>query len=75
MGGGEGTPGAALVNRATQDCFALGIGHAYLCARPRMSGFYEGLGWIITERKVGTHQLSVFYRDADPAIAGISSTP
>jgi GNAT superfamily N-acetyltransferase len=27
--------GGALVNRATLDCFALGVGRAYLCARPQ----------------------------------------
>jgi GNAT superfamily N-acetyltransferase len=57
--------GAALVNRATQDCFALGVSRAYLCARPRLSRFYEGLGWTIFERKVGSHRLSVFVRDAN----------
>jgi N-acetylglutamate synthase-like GNAT family acetyltransferase len=56
--------GGALVNRATQDCFALGIGRAYLCARPQRSTFYEGLGWIPIERDVGPHRLSVFVRDA-----------
>ncbi len=56
--------GAALVNRAAQDCFALGIGRAWLCARPRMSRFYERLGWTISERKIGPHQLSVFFQDA-----------
>ena len=57
--------GAALVNRATQDCFALGVSRAYLCARPRLSRFYERLGWTIFERKVGSHRLSVFVRDAN----------
>ena len=57
--------GAALVDRATQDCFAMGVSRVYLCARPRMSRFYEGLGWTISERKVGTHHLSVFVRDAN----------
>jgi GNAT superfamily N-acetyltransferase len=57
--------GAALVDRATQDCFALGVSRAYLCARPRLSRFYEGLGWTILERKVGSHHMSVFVRDAD----------
>ena len=56
--------GAALVNRAAQDCFALAFDRAYLCARPRMSGFYERLGWNVIERKVGLHQLSVFVREA-----------
>jgi N-acetylglutamate synthase-like GNAT family acetyltransferase len=66
--------GGALVNRAAQDCFALGIGRAYLCARPRMSGFYQALGWTISERKIGPHQLGVFFRDAAGA-GGISSPP
>ena len=57
--------GAALVNRAAQDCFALGVSRAYLCARPRMTGFYEALGWTVVERKVGPHHLGVFIRDAD----------
>jgi GNAT superfamily N-acetyltransferase len=52
--------GAALVDRAAQDCFALGVARAYLCARPRLSRFYEGLGWTIFEQKVGSHRLSVF---------------
>jgi N-acetylglutamate synthase-like GNAT family acetyltransferase len=56
--------GAALVDRAAEDCFALDIARAYLCARPRMSGFYERLGWSIIERKVGLNQLSVFVRQA-----------
>jgi N-acetylglutamate synthase-like GNAT family acetyltransferase len=56
--------GAALVNRAAEDCFALDIGRVYLCARPRMSGFYERLGWSVIERKVGLHQLGVFVREA-----------
>jgi GNAT superfamily N-acetyltransferase len=56
--------GAALVNRAVQDCFALGIGRVYLCARPQLSGFYEGLGWTAVERKVGERQFSVFFREA-----------
>ena len=29
--------GEALVNRAAQECFALGIPRIYLCARPRMT--------------------------------------
>lgn len=55
--------GAALVNRAAQDCFALGVIRAYLCARPAMTEFYEGLGWTLIERDVGPHQLGVFVRD------------
>ena len=57
--------GAALVDRATRDCFAVGVSRAYLCARPRMSRFYEALGWSIFERKVGKHQLSVFVQETD----------
>jgi N-acetylglutamate synthase-like GNAT family acetyltransferase len=56
--------GAALVNRATQDCFALGFSRVYLCARPQRSALYEGLGWIAIERNVGPHQMIVFVRDA-----------
>lgn len=58
--------GGALVDRATQDCFALGVDRAYLCARPERSGFYEGLGWLRIERDVGPHHLSVFIRNARP---------
>jgi N-acetylglutamate synthase-like GNAT family acetyltransferase len=56
--------GAALVNRAVQDCFAMGVARAYLCARPRMTKFYESLGWTVMERNVGPHHLGVFMRDA-----------
>jgi GNAT superfamily N-acetyltransferase len=63
--------GAAMVERATKDCFALGFSRAYLCARPRLSRFYEGMGWTIFERKVGSHHLSVFVRDAN----GLLSSP
>ena len=59
--------GAALVNRATEDCFAIGEQRVYLCARARMAGFYEGLGWTMIERGVGPHQLDVFYREAGPS--------
>jgi len=57
--------GGELVHRATLDCFALGVSRAYLCARPQRSAFYERLGWIAIERKVGPHHLSVFIRDAN----------
>jgi N-acetylglutamate synthase-like GNAT family acetyltransferase len=56
--------GGALVNRATQDCFALGFERAYLCARPQRATFYEGLGWSPIERDVGPHHLIVFVQDA-----------
>jgi GNAT superfamily N-acetyltransferase len=67
--------GGALVNRATQDCFALDVGRAYLCARPRCSAFYEGLGWVPIERDVGPHRLGVFVRDATPGAAGLNRSP
>jgi N-acetylglutamate synthase-like GNAT family acetyltransferase len=66
--------GGALVNRATQDCFALGVSRAYLCARRRRSAFYERLGWIPLERDIGPHQLNVFIRDAK-AIGEFNSPP
>jgi GNAT superfamily N-acetyltransferase len=55
--------GAALVDAAAQACFSLGFVRAYLCARPRMTRFYERLGWTVIERKVGANQLGVFVRD------------
>jgi GNAT superfamily N-acetyltransferase len=56
--------GAALVERAVEDCFALDIARAYLCARPRMLAFYEKLGWTLLERQVGRNGLDVFFRNA-----------
>ena len=67
--------GAALVNRAAQDCFALGVSRAYLCARPRMTRFYEALGWTVVERNVGPHHLSVFIRDSDSRRQRLNSPP
>lgn len=55
--------GAALVARATSDCFALGLGRVYLCARPAVSGFYRRLGWTALEHDVGEHRMAVFIRD------------
>jgi GNAT superfamily N-acetyltransferase len=59
--------GAALVDAAARTCFALGFPRAYLCARPRMTGYYERLGWTLIERRVGPHQLNVFVRNIDAA--------
>ena len=59
--------GAALIERATQACFALGFPRAYLCARVRMTGFYQRLGWTLIERRVGPHQLNVFVRESEAA--------
>jgi len=63
------------VNRAAQDCFALGVSRAYLCARPRMTRFYEALGWTVVERNVGAHRLSVFIRDSDSRRQRLNSPP
>jgi GNAT superfamily N-acetyltransferase len=67
--------GAALVDRAAQDCFAMDIGRVYLCARPERSSFYEGLGWTPIERNVGRHRLGVFIRDASAGAAPVNSPP
>jgi GNAT superfamily N-acetyltransferase len=58
--------GAALVDRASANCFALGVRRAYLCARPQRSSFYQRLGWTAVERDVGPDHLGVFFRDAGP---------
>ena len=57
-GVGRGTGAAArrrrrLVDRAAQDCFALGVGRIYLCARPGR-GFYQGLGWTASNNSART---------------------
>jgi len=65
--------GAALVNRAAQDCFALGVSRAYLCARPRMTVFYETLGWTVVERNVGPHHLGPRTRPSRNATAANQS--
>jgi GNAT superfamily N-acetyltransferase len=57
--------GAALVDAAARASFTLGFPCAYLCARVRMTGFYQRLGWTLIERRVGPHQLNVFVRDAN----------
>jgi N-acetylglutamate synthase-like GNAT family acetyltransferase len=62
--------GAALVNRAAEDCFALGVARAYLCTRPQMTGFYEGLGWTVIERNVGPYHQGVLVRYKDPGVGG-----
>ena len=67
--------GGALVNRATRDCFALGGGRAYLCARPQRTAFYERLGSSSIERDVGPHHLSVFIRDVNPEPSKLNSPP
>lgn len=66
---------SSLVNRATQDCFALGIKRAWLCSRAQREGFYGGLGWTVAERDVGPHRLIVYFRDAGEDTDRISSPP
>ena len=56
--------GAGLVDAAAGASFALGYPRTYLCARARMTRFYEGLGWTLIERRVGPQQLNVFLREA-----------
>lgn len=56
--------GAALVDRAAEACFALGVPRAYLCARPERTSFYQRLGWTLVEENVGPFRLGVFIRDA-----------
>ena len=67
--------GTALVKRAAQDCFALGVGRAYLCARPHLLAFYTGLGWTAVETDVGPHHLTVFIRDAARQPNELNSPP
>jgi GNAT superfamily N-acetyltransferase len=55
--------GAALVDRAARDGFALGIVRLNLCARPQRSGFYERLGWTVIEREIGPHRMNVLVRE------------
>jgi GNAT superfamily N-acetyltransferase len=59
--------GAALVDAAARACFALGFPRTYLCARARMTRYYEQLRWTLIERRVGPHQLNVFVRETDTA--------
>ncbi len=67
--------GGALVNHATRHCFALGFGRAYLCARAKLSAYYQRLGWTPIERDVGPRHLSVFIRDANPEGGPINRSP
>jgi GNAT superfamily N-acetyltransferase len=61
--------GAALVDRATREGFALGIARLYLCARPQRSRFYERLGWTVIEREIGPHRMNVLVRDRNGEIS------
>ncbi len=57
--------GAALVDRATQAAFVLGIRRTYLCASRERRDFYVKRGWTHIEEDVGEDQLTVLVRDAD----------
>ena len=67
--------GSALVDQAARDCFALGFGRAYLCARAKLSDYYERLGWTPIERDVGPRGLSVFIRENHPEAGPINRSP
>jgi N-acetylglutamate synthase-like GNAT family acetyltransferase len=55
--------GAALVARAVDGVFALGIERAYLCASELRRYFYLRQGWLPIMEKVGDHAMTVFIRD------------
>lgn len=55
---------AALVGRAADAAFGLGVPTVYLCARPALADFYGRLGWGLIEQGVGPRGLSVFTRQA-----------
>jgi N-acetylglutamate synthase-like GNAT family acetyltransferase len=58
--------GAALVDRAARDGFALGVSRVYLCARPPRSGYYEQIGWTVIERDIGPHHMNLLIRHQRP---------
>jgi N-acetylglutamate synthase-like GNAT family acetyltransferase len=60
--------GAALVDHAAQESFALGVDRLYLCAQPQRSGYYENLGWTVIEHDVGPRQMNILSRDRDGEI-------
>jgi GNAT superfamily N-acetyltransferase len=55
--------GEALVARAVDDVFALGIERAYLCALQARRPFYLRQGWLPIMEKVGDHGMTVLIRD------------
>lgn len=67
--------GAALVDHASEACFALGFARAHLCARAERTGFYQRRGWTLVERGVGPFQLGVLIRDAKTASGQIRHSP
>ena len=67
--------GGALVNHATRDCFALGFGRAYLCARAELLAYYQRLGWTPIEGDVGPRRMGVLIRDAKSDAGPINRSP
>jgi GNAT superfamily N-acetyltransferase len=55
--------GEALVGRAADGVFALGIERAYLCALEARRAFYVRQGWLPIMENVGTRGATVFIRD------------
>ena len=55
--------GRALVARAVDDVFALGIPRAYLCAPPHRRNFYLRGGWHPIRENVGRRGVTVFMRE------------
>ena len=54
--------GRALVARAADDTFALGIERVYLCASKPRRNFYVRQGWLPIEEDVGEHSMIVFIK-------------
>jgi N-acetylglutamate synthase-like GNAT family acetyltransferase len=55
--------GRALVARAADDAFALGIPRIFLCAPEHRRNFYLRQGWHPIEENVGTRGVTVFVRE------------
>jgi GNAT superfamily N-acetyltransferase len=55
--------GRALVARAADDVFALGVDRAYLSAQHRRRDFYLRQGWLPIMENVGARAVTVFVRD------------
>lgn len=56
--------GRALVARAADDVFALGIARTYLCALPARRDFYLRQGFVPIMENVGERSVTVFVREA-----------
>jgi GNAT superfamily N-acetyltransferase len=55
--------GRALVARAVDDVFALGVDRAYLCAQEGRRDFYLRQGWLPIMENVGTRGVTVFVKN------------